>query len=481
MSDAPRRRARSSGAGIAHSARYDGPMHEARVTDELDEDLPPIEDDPELDGPDATGAGDPPGVDVGPPAPTESARVSGRAGAPIGDLAGGVVLVRRTAAGARIAVLESGGHVSLPKAEVGEGSSAETAALDAAHAFTGLDARLVESIGESEEDVDGAVVRTWFWLARPSRVLAGDAVGPTAPGFTLHWVDVEEALDALDSAGERAVVERVRRRPELRSGPRPLASPDTVAIVRELDAFRDESGAGALADLDALTRARIELERAEERLDRGDAAGARRARARAERATLATLDGRGRAIALQRALDRAPERLRATLAAATPGLGSGVDVPLDLLTTIHAAVDAALDEDDARAASRRAAQSRAAIALGATALGALVAAAAGLLGGGAPELASFTAALVFLASGALGGWTGETLQALRGPERGAHGTSGERRGIVLPMAAAAGGLTGLALGAFLTSGLQSEGAADAGFVLGATFAAGWLVRTLLPR
>jgi len=448
------------------------------VTDELDDDLPPIEDDPELDGPGPSGGEDP--CAVASPA-TASPDVSGPDDAPIGDLAGGVVLVRRSAAGARIAVLEAGGQVSLPKAEVGEGSSPETAALDAAHAFTGLNARLVESIGESREDVGGAVVRTWFWLARPSRVLAGDAVGPTAAGFTLHWVDVEEALDALDSEGERAVVERVRRRPELRSGPHRLASPETVAVVRELDAFRDESGAGALADLDALTRARIELERAEERLDRGDAAGARRARARGPRATLATLDGRGRALALQRALDRAPERLRATLAAATPGHGAADDVPLDLLTTIHAAVDAALDEDDARAAARRAAQSRAALALGATALGALVAAAAGLLGGDAPALAPFTAALVYLASGALGGWTGETLQVLRDPERGPLGAGGARRGVVLPMAAAAGGLTGLALGAFLTSGLQTDAATDGGFVLGATFAAGWLVRTLLPR
>ena len=120
------------------------------------DDLPPIEHDPELDGPAPAAAID-------------------------GHTAGGVIVVRATESGPRLAVLESGGVVSLPKAEAGPGMSAETAAHRAAAAFVGQRVRLVESIGETRKLVDGDDVVTWFWLARPGRAVELDPAEPAPP------------------------------------------------------------------------------------------------------------------------------------------------------------------------------------------------------------------------------------------------------------------------------------------------------------
>ncbi|MEL6428608.1 MAG: hypothetical protein AAFR54_05470 [Planctomycetota bacterium] len=448
-------------------------MTEARTPEELEhDDLPPIEDDPKLDG---TGGGG--------PAPDRALRPDGlehdgnglHGADPVGSgTAGGVILVKSARVGPRIAVMESGGLSSLPKAEVGEGMSVETAALDAALAFTGLAVRLEEAIGETDEFIDGVHVTTWFWLARPARTVLGDAAGPTATGFALHWLPVEEALEVLSSPAERALVERIRTR-AIRARKPALVAPGAAELAADLEAFRDRSAAewrdtDDPAQLDALLRAREEIERAEERLDRGDDAGARRARARAERATFSALDEEGRALALRRELDRAPERLRPALTAAVPTNGHA---SVELLTAVHSAVEAARDEDERAEAASRAAQAHVTLALGATAAAVLAGAFFGLFRTvPRPVLDPAVAAAVFLASGALGVWVGEALGALRSRGRGA---------LSLPLAAAAGALAGLVLGAFLTGGLGDTLLEDAALTLSATFAAGWLVRTFLPR
>ncbi|MEO0661689.1 MAG: hypothetical protein AAFZ87_09140, partial [Planctomycetota bacterium] len=208
-------------------------MTEARTPEELEhDDLPPIEDDPKLDG---TGGGG--------PAPDRALRPDGlehdgnglHGADPVGSgTAGGVILVKSARVGPRIAVMESGGLSSLPKAEVGEGMSVETAALDAALAFTGLAVRLEEAIGETDEFIDGVHVTTWFWLARPARTVLGDAAGPTATGFALHWLPVEEALEVLSSPAERALVERIRTR-AIRARKPALVAPGAAELAADLE------------------------------------------------------------------------------------------------------------------------------------------------------------------------------------------------------------------------------------------------------
>ena len=413
------------------------------------DDLPPIEHDPELDGPAPAGAID-------------------------GHTAGGVIVVRATESGPRLAVLESGGVVSLPKAEAGPGMSAETAAHRAAAAFVGQRVRLVESIGETRELVDGDDVVTWFWLARPGRATALDPAEPPPPGFHLHWIDLEEAEQVLTSEGERELAARlaVQNFPHRR---RPFDSLEARALAAELEGLRDESVATthALEDpdrIDALTRARAEIERAEARLARGDTAGARRARARARREALASLDPHGREQALQRTIERAPAYMRSSLHSAAPAPGEPVS--LDALLAIHTAVDAAVEEQESALDLRRAAQLRATAALLATAAAVVTAGALGLFGVAA-ELGARGATTLFAVSGLLGGWVGEALFAIREPDRSQQ--------LAQPLTAATGAVAGLALGALLTGGFAPLSAENTAQVLAATFAAGWFVRSLLPR
>ncbi|MEC8512609.1 MAG: hypothetical protein VX015_10725 [Planctomycetota bacterium] len=413
------------------------------------DDLPQIEHDPELDG----------------PAP---------AAALAQQTAGGVAIVRATESGPRLAVLESGGVVSLPKAEAGPGMSAETAAHRAAEAFVGQRVRLLESIGETRERLDGDDVVTWFWLARPGRAAALDPAEPPPPGFELHWIDLEEAEQALTSEGERALVTRLAGR-TFPHGRRPFDSLETRGLAAELEAFRDENAAAvdALEDeerIDALMRAHGEIERAETRLARGDTAGARRARARAERERLASLDAHGRGSALLRAIERAPAHMRSSLRAAAPASGSAVS--LDALLAIQTAVDTAVEEQERALELRRAAQLRATTALLATALTVVTAGALGLFDVAA-ELGAGGATTLFAVAGLLGGWVGEALFVVREPDRGQH--------VAQPLTSASGAVAGLALGAILTRGFATLSAENAALILAAAFAAGWFVRTLLPR
>ncbi|QDV08057.1 hypothetical protein Poly30_35930 [Planctomycetes bacterium Poly30] len=447
-------------------------MNEAHLREDEFDDLPPIEDDIELEGEGSMDAELRTGhLSMSRP---RGAGQGGSAQEPWN--AAGACVIRATDAGARIAVLESGGLVSLPKAEVGPGESAETAATRAAEAFTGRKVKLVETLGETEEWIEGEPMATWFWLARPTRAAGLDLVAPPPAGFTLHWLDLEEAAQALSSDGERSLVTRLLSQP-LPAKKLAFASPEHRHLAQDLEAFRDDSvalarGAQDPEQLEALLRARDEIERAEERLTRGDVAGARRARARAERETLGALDDEGRSVAFRRALDRAPEHLRPALAAAAPVNGGPVSV--DVLLAVHSAVETALEDEARKQDARRTAQTHATIALGATAAAVLIAAAAGLFKTAPrPVLDTVGAALVFLTAGLLGGWVGEALFSLR-EERG-------QRRLSLPMAAAAGALAGLAVGAVLSSGFETLMVEDAALSVAATFAAGWLVRTVLPR
>lgn len=464
-------------------------MNEAHLREDEFDDLPPIEDDLELDGDSSTAAksqagptaDSTAGPKLGPRSNTLSAleptaHPSGQSQNHEPWNAAGACVIRSTDAGVRIAVLESGGLVSLPKAEVGPGESAETAARRAAEAFTGRKVKLVETLGETEEWIEGEPMATWFWLARPTRAAGLDLIAPPPAGFILHWLDIEEAAQALSSDGERSLVTRLQSQP-LRAKKLPFASPEHRYLAQDLEAFRDDSvamarGAHDPDQLEALLRARDEIERAEERLTRGDVAGARRARARAERETLSSLDDEGRAVAFQRAVGRAPEHIRPALAAAAPATGGPVSV--DVLLAVHATVETALEEDARKQDARRTAQTHATVALGVTAAAVLAAAALGLFRTvPRPVLDTVGAAMVFLTSGLLGGWVGEALFALR-EER-------DHRHLALPMAAAAGALTGLAVGSVLSSGFETLMVEDAALSVAATFAAGWLVRTVLPR
>jgi len=392
--------------------------------------------------------------------------------------AGGVVVVRATEAGPRIAVMECGGFVSLPRAEVGPGESAETAAKRAGQAFLGASVSLLETLGETHEDQDRDDVCTWFWLARARRPALLKPGNPPPPGFALHWLDIDEAADALDSDEESALLGRIGR-DALPRRKRAFASGEHRALRHDLDALRDMTVAGTQtaedpARADALVRARLELERAEERLARGDDAGARRAHERAEREALAVLDGPGRAAALRRALARLSEDQRASLGIAPPT--DGEVVALDLVLTVQSAVEAANEERARRAHFRRAAQIDATLALAATLAGVMTAASLGLFHPPTAEAGSHGSELlaaVYLAAGALGGWAGEALNALR--------TRGPDRGLSLPLAAAAGGLAGLAMGAFLTGGLGGiPDGTNAALTVAAAYATGWLGRRAVP-
>lgn len=459
-------------------------MTEAHPTQDSEiDDLPPIEDDLLFDDLPAERPPTPldPLPPLGEPIPNGAHHGNGlegddASGSDAVRTAGGVIIVRAGETGPRLAVLESGGVISLPKAEVGPGMSAETAAGHAAESFVGMRVRLAESIGEIEEWMDDSLVTTWFWLGRPVRGAALEPTTPPPAGFHLHWIDPEEACQALTSPGEQSLVERVMRRP-MHAKRRPFASLESVGLAREIEAFRDESAASARTmqdpeHMDALLRAREEIERAEARLARGDAAGARRARARAERETLSSLDPDGRALAFQRALNRAPDRLQQALRATAPPIGS--DVSLEVLLAVQAAVDSAIEEDEREREIRREAQGRATVAFAATTLAILAAAWLGLFQTAPrPTIDTSVAAAIFVVTGALGGWVGEAIFALREANRGRH--------LALPMAAAAGALAGLGLGAILSGGLATFMVDDAALTVAATFAAGWLVRMLLPR
>ncbi|MEE2940785.1 MAG: hypothetical protein VX460_10405, partial [Planctomycetota bacterium] len=299
-------------------------------------------------------------------------------------------------------------------------------------------------------------------------------VEPPPPGFQLHWIDIEEAAQTLTSERERELAARLTGRP-FTHWRRPFDSLEERDLAAELEALRDESAATAanLEDpgrLEALMRAREEIERAEVRLARGDAAGARRARARARREALASLDPHGREHALQRAIERAPAGMRSALRAAAPAPGEPVSA--DALLAVHAAVDAAVEDQERGLELRRAVQLRATAALLATAAAVVTAGVLGLFGV-AVELGAGGATTLFAVAGLLGGWVGEALFAIREPDRGQH--------LAPPFAAATGAVAGLALGAVLTGGFAPLSAEDAALTLAATFAAGWSVRALLPR
>ena len=195
-------------------------------------------------------------------------------------------------------------------------------------------------------------------------------------------------------------------------------------------------------------------------------AGARRARAGPTRGA------RKPDLRVEQALEghRArPGRMRLTRSAAP---ATGEPVSLDALLAIHTAVDAAVEEQESALDLRRAAQLRATAALFATAAAVVTAGALGLFGVAA-ELGARGATTLFAVSGLLGGWVGEALFAIREP--------GRSQQLAQPLTAATGAVAGLALGALLTGGFAPLSAENTAQVLAATFAAGWFVRSLLPR
>lgn len=459
-------------------------MHEAHGYEgAIEDELPPIEDDELLDGPGAhavhagNGTAGANGVGGDPDEFGETGLGSDSAEPGEVRMAGGVLLVRAMDTGHRLAVLESDGWLSLPKAEAMPGESAEHAAQRAAEAFTGLRVQLAESVGETEDWIGDDLLRSWMWLARPARGPVSRAPRAGAEGFQLHWLDLEEAEGMLGSEGERDLVARLRRIP-LPGRRIPSLSADRRSMAHDLEAFRDSSAAlarrtGDPEHLDAFLRARDEIERAEERLARGDRAGARRARARAERETLLSLDADGRALAMRRALERAPEHLAPILSSVAPA--PGAPVSHEVLLAVHSAVEAEAEESAREQDLRGGAQAQAAIALGAATLFALVASATGLLGSAAdaPAVDPWVLAVAFVVAGALGGWVGEALYGLRQNARASS--------LALPLATAAGGLAGFVLGAVLSGGLVPLGAGGSPLVIAATFAAGWLARAIVPR
>ena len=390
--------------------------------------------------------------------------------------AGGAVVIRRTEVGARVAVLESGGLVSLPRAEVGPGESAETAARRAASAFVGDEVRLGRTLGQSREAAPDGEVLTWFWLAASAARGLDPAAGGAAPppGYDLHWMDLEEAALSLESEEEAALLEELRAG-DLRPRRSPLASAERRGLDAALAGLRDASLPGPAVDPttdpeEALAAARLELARSEERLTRGDLEGARRAQARAARAGLVALDGPGRRVEFARLRRALPEELRRSLdpgdldaLSLVPGRGPGEAPSLEALLTLHDAVESEATRRGRARATRRAHEVRAALAL-LSSVGAAVALA--LLAPGQLEAErAWAFALQFAAFAALGGWAGGALRRTRG--RGLW-----RRAAALE--AAAGAAAGLAAGAALTAGFAHlPGQGHLTFVLGAVYAAGW--------
>ncbi len=421
--------------------------------------------------------------------------------------AGGVVLVRRTGAGARIAVMESGGLASLPRAEVGPGESAETAARRAARVFLGGSPRLHRTLGETREATDGGQVLTWFWLASPRGGLRSGTSSEAAPpqGFHLHWMEVEEARLSLESEDEAELLAHLGAR-DLRTPPSPLASGErrelraALSLTREQALPRhgasvgvvhpeatDPSGGAAVTDLSsevseedldaALEAAQFELHRAEERLERGDLEGARRAQVRAARAGLFALDGPGRRVEfarLWRSLS-APTRQDLGLDGFTPGWTPGL---CDLLT-LHDAAEAQREERHRERATSIGHQVRASLALLAsvTAFSWLAAAAPLAVEHGLDTPAMYALHLSLL--GALGGWSGGALRRVRSV-RG-H-PAPPRPALTPPFEAALGAGAGLAAGLALSAGFTTPPAGGhLAFVAATTYAAGWFGFSLLQR
>jgi len=162
--------------------------------------------------------------------------------------------------------------------------------------------------------------------------------------------------------------------------------------------------------------------------------------------------------------------MRSSLRAAAPEPGEPVS--LDALLAVQSAVDAAVEEQERTLELHRAAQLRATAALLATSAAVVTAGVLGLFGVAA-EFGAGGATTLFAVAGLLGGWAGEALFAIREPDRRQH--------LAQPLTAATGAVAGLALGAILTGGFAPLSAENAALILASTFAAGWFVRTFLPR
>ncbi len=404
--------------------------------------------------------------------------------------AGGVVLVRRTEVGARIAVMESGGLASLPRAEVGPGESAETAARRAARVFLGGAPRLRRTLGETREATGEGLVLTWFWLASPGR--GPDASDPQGsavpPGFRVHWMEVEEARLSLESEDEADLLSHLGP-DDLRSKSSPLASGERRELRAALSLTREQilhrhgadegldlaegSGAapagGEVADQaveEAPEAARFELHRAEERLARGDLEGARRAQARAARAVLFALDGPERRVEFTRLWRNLPDPTRQGLGLGglTPGWTPGVG---DLLT-LHDASEAEREERHREQIAARGHQVRASLALLASiaALSWLAAAAPLATSHGLDVPVMY--ALHFCLLGAVGGWSGGALRRVRA-------VAGREAPSTAAFDAALGAAAGLGAGLALSAGFTTPLAGGhLAFAATATYIAGWL-------
>jgi len=412
--------------------------------------------------------------------------------------AGGVVLVRRTGAGARIAVMESGGLASLPRAEVGPGESAETAALRAAHAFVGGEPRLQRTLGETRERTGEGLVLTWFWLATPGREPSqgvGSEFAPP-PGYRLHWMEMEEASLSLGSEQEAELL-RYLGADELRGNLRPLASAERRELEAALSLTREQTlhPQGPAADLaagdgggrgsstgvdvgheildEATEFAQLEIQRAEERLERGDLEGARRARARAARAGLFALDGPGKRVEFARLWRALPDATRHGLG--MERFSPGSPPPLEDLLTLHDAVEAEREDRHRQRDVARGHQVRASLALLASAaVFSWLAAAAPLAVERGLDVPG-TFALHFGLLGAVGGWCGGAFRRVRQSEGHAGPT-------IPAFDATLGAALGLAAGAALTAGFTTlMMGGHLAFVSAATYAAGWAATALVSR
>ncbi|MDG1985938.1 MAG: hypothetical protein P8M11_15385 [Planctomycetota bacterium] len=411
--------------------------------------------------------------------------------------AGGVLFIRRTGLGARIAVIECRGLASLPRAEAGPGESAETAAMRAAEAFVGHGARLVRTLGETREQTDEGEVLTWFWLASPARGRQGSAAGQANPpeGYRLHWVELEEAILTLESEDEAELLRHLNgkelrtRAPLLPSGARSeLEVALSLARERALAYHGAWRGAEQVSpldgelhadagprDLDALLEiAQVEVQRAEERLARGDMRGARRARARAARAALFTLDAPGRRVEFARLWRALPEQDREQLGLSH--LAPGAPPELADLLTLHDAAEARAEQDDSDRAVASGLQRRASLPLLASAAAMVWIATAAPLAVESGLDVPATFALHSSALGALGGWTAGSIRRVQG---GAAPP-------IAPFEAALGAAAGLAAGAALSAGFTTALAGGhLAFMAAAVYAAGWagarsLARSIAP-
>jgi len=108
--------------------------------------------------------------------------------------------------------------LALPKGHPEQGESGPDAALREIHEETGVEARLVEKLGD---------VR--YWYQRDGRRIAkvvsfflfehvsGDPAGDPVEVEEARWMPLEEAAKALSYRGEREMVARARVHPSCRS------------------------------------------------------------------------------------------------------------------------------------------------------------------------------------------------------------------------------------------------------------------------